>query len=88
MFLFTKGTNEQSVPCKITVREHFMNIWKKNNQVSHCRWEVPRKGTVCCQYSRMIKRFLKFNVPFSKRTNEQSVPSEIAVKNSSLTFEK
>ena len=80
MFLFTKGTNEQSVPFKITAREQFMNIWKKNNQVSHCTWEVPRKTMVCSQYSRMIKRFLKFNVPFLKRTNEQSVPSEIAAK--------
>ena len=26
MFLFTKGTNEQSVPFKITAREQFMNI--------------------------------------------------------------
>ena len=66
MFLFTKGTNEQSVPFKITAREQFMNIWEKNIQVSHCSWEVPRNRTVCCQYSRMIKRFLKFNVPFLK----------------------
>ena len=80
MFLFTKGTNEQSVPFKITAREQFMNIWKKNNQVSHCTWQVPRKRTVCCQYSRMIKRFLKLTFLFSKRTKEQSVPSEIAVK--------
>ena len=54
MILFTKGTNEQSVPFKITAREQFMNIWKKNNQVSHCTWEVPRKRTVCCQYGRMM----------------------------------
>ena len=29
MFLYTKGTNEQSVPFKITAREQFMNIWKR-----------------------------------------------------------
>ena len=28
----------------------------------------------------MIERFSKFNVPFHKKTNEQSGPSEIAVR--------
>ena len=33
MFLFSKLTNEQSVPSKITViREQFVNIWKRTNK--------------------------------------------------------
>ena len=49
MLLFSKRTNEQSVPSKISVREQFVKIWKENNQVSHCTWEVPTKETVCSQ---------------------------------------